>query len=167
MPIEELRRADGNSHPCLLSFPRMRACLDIDHLACRLSNEMFTLDVAIIMKLVSNLAPSSHVKFPTKIMQNNLDRFLDEVHDAKKTQKSTPNMTGRRFDRTMDMIPARPWSSKNPSVSTPVKQSTKQGNARGTNELRRGTCSINFHCPVPRSSNHIGHGKLLQTKRIL
>ena len=44
--------------------------------------------------------------------------------------QSTPNMTGRRFHRTMEMIPARPWQSKSPSVSTPIKQSTKQGNAR-------------------------------------
>ena len=28
--------------------------------------------------------------------------------------------------------PARPWKSKSPSVSIPVKRSTKQGNARGT-----------------------------------
>ena len=35
----------------------------------------------------------------------------------------------------------------------------KQGNARGTSEVRRGTSSIHFHCPVPRSSSHIGHGK--------
>ena len=34
----------------------------------------------------------------------------------------------------------------------------KQGNARGTGEVRRGTSSIHFHCPVPRSSSHIGHG---------
>ena len=33
---------------------------------------------------------------------------------------------------------------------------TKQGNARGTSEVRRGTSSNHFHCPVPRSSSHIG-----------
>ena len=36
----------------------------------------------------------------------------------------------------------------------------KQGNARGTGEVRRRTSSIHFHCPVPRSSSHIGHGKV-------
>ena len=74
-------------------------------------------------------------------------------------QGSRPNMNGRRFHRTMEMIPARPWWSKSPSVSTPIKQSTKQGNARGTSEVRRGASSIHFHCPAPRSSGHIGHGK--------
>ena len=34
----------------------------------------------------------------------------------------------------------------------------KQGNARGTGEVRRGTSSIHFHFPAPRSSSHIGHG---------
>ena len=69
---------------------------------------------------------------------------------------STPNMTGRRFHRTMEMIPALPWWSKSPSVSTPVEQSRKQGDARGASEVRRGTSSNHFHCPVPRSSSHIG-----------
>ena len=70
---------------------------------------------------------------------------------------STPNMTGRRFHRTMEMIPALPWQSKSPSVSTLSKQSTKKGDARGASEVRRGTSSIHFHCPAPRSSSHIGH----------
>ena len=69
---------------------------------------------------------------------------------------STANMTGRRFHRTMEMIPALPWKSTSPSVSTPIKKSTKQGDARGASEVRRGTSSNHFHCPVPRSSSHIG-----------
>ena len=36
----------------------------------------------------------------------------------------------------------------------------KQGNARGTGEVRHGASSIHFHCPVPLSSSHIGHGVL-------
>ena len=40
---------------------------------------------------------------------------------------STPNMTGRRFHRTMDMILARPWKSKSPSASTLIKQCTNKG----------------------------------------
>ena len=46
-----------------------------------------------------------------------------------------------------------------PQVSEyPSKQSIKQENARGMSEVRRGTSSIHFHCPVPRSSSltHIG-----------
>ena len=31
------------------------------------------------------------------------------VHPNKEKTRSTPNMTGRRFHRTMEMIPARPW----------------------------------------------------------
>ena len=62
---------------------------------------------------------------------------------------SPPNMTGRRFHRTMAMLPALPWQSKSPSVSTLSKQSTQQGDARGASEVRRGTSSIHFHCPAP------------------
>ena len=40
---------------------------------------------------------------------------------------STPNMTGRRFHRTMEMIPARPWKSKSPSVSTPINKVQNKG----------------------------------------
>ena len=69
-------------------------------------------------------------------------------------------MTGRRVHRTMEVIPALPWKSKSPSVPIPIKQSRKQGDARGASEVRRGTSSIHFHCPVPRSSSHIGHGIL-------
>ena len=72
--------------------------------------------------------------------------------------ESTPNMTGRRFHRTMEMIPALPSQSKSPSVSTPIKQSTKEGAARGGSEVRRRISPIHFHCPAPRSSSHIGHG---------
>ena len=67
-------------------------------------------------------------------------------------------MTRRRFHRTMEMILALPWWSKRPSVSILIKQSRKQGDARGTDEVRHGTSSIHFHCPAPRSSSHIGHG---------
>ena len=58
-------------------------------------------------------------------------------------------MTGRRFRRTMEMIPALRWQSRSPSVSTPMKQSTKQGTARGGSEVRRGTSSTHFRCPAP------------------
>ena len=68
-----------------------------------------------------------------------------------------PIMTGRTFHRTMEMIPPpAPGSLKTFFVSNPIKRSTKQGNARGTSEVRRGTSSNHFHCPVPRSSSHIG-----------
>ena len=86
---------------------------------------------------------------------------IGQILGGKIPQKSTPNMTGRRFHRTMEMIPAR----KSPSVSTPIKLSTKKKNARGTSEVWRRTSSIHFHCPVPRSSSHIGHGKNRGRKR--
>ena len=54
--------------------------------------------------------------------------------------------------------PRKRTNTQNPFVSTPVKQSTKQGNARGTSEVRRRISSIHFHCLVSRSSSHIGHG---------
>ena len=57
----------------------------------------------------------------------------------------------------MEMIPALPWKSRGPSVSTPIKQSTKQGDARGASEVRHGTSSNHLHCPAPRSSSYIGH----------
>ena len=54
---------------------------------------------------------------------------------------STPNMTGWRFHRIVEMIPALPWWFKSAFVSTPTKKNTKQGDARGTSEVRRGTSS--------------------------
>ena len=35
---------------------------------------------------------------------------------------STPNMTGRRFHRTADMIPRRPWKAKAPLLPDLLKQ---------------------------------------------
>ena len=77
-----------------------------------------------------------------------------------KTPFSTPNMTGRRFHRTMEMIPASPWQSKSPSASILTKQCTNKGTQGVQAEVRRGTSSIHFHCPAFRSSSHIGHGPL-------
>ena len=72
---------------------------------------------------------------------------------------STPNMTGRRFHRTMEMIPRSPLVILKPLCFHPyIKRSTKQGGARGTSEVWRGTSSNHFHCPISRSSSHIGHG---------
>ena len=67
--------------------------------------------------------------------------FLDNSHKHKgchspdhlQGPQSTPNMTGRRFHRTMEMIPALPWSSKSPSVSTPIKQKVQN---KATQEVR-------------------------------
>ena len=74
---------------------------------------------------------------------------------------STPNMTGRRFHCTMEMIPARPWLGSLKALLFPplLNKVQNKRNARGTSEVRRGTSSNHFHCPVPRSSGHIGHGK--------
>ena len=53
--------------------------------------------------------------------------------------------------------PPTPGSLK-PLLFAPLVKKTQTRNARGMSEVRRGTCSIHFHCPVPRSSSHIGHG---------
>ena len=68
------------------------------------------------------------------------------------------NMTGGRFRSTIEMIPAPSPGSLQALLFPPlIKQSTsKQGNARGASEVRRGTSSIHVHCPVPQSSSHIG-----------
>ena len=76
-------------------------------------------------------------------------------------QHSTPNMTGRRFHRTMEMIPARPWWSKSPSFPPLLNKKTKY-KTRERKGHERGTSSIRFHCPVPRSSSHIGQGNIFQ-----
>ena len=69
---------------------------------------------------------------------------------------STPNMTGRRFHRTTEAIPRRPWKAKRFFASRPTKISNKEGYARGAHEVRHGTFSIHFHRAVSRSSSHIG-----------
>ena len=57
---------------------------------------------------------------------------IQQMKDFYRTSlPSTPNMTGRRFHRTMEVIPALPWKAKNPSVSTLGKLSIKQGDVRG------------------------------------
>ena len=57
-----------------------------------------------------------------------ISRNMGPLRPCKNSQrKSTPDMTGRSFHRTMEMIPARRWSSKSHSTSTSIKQSTKQG----------------------------------------
>ena len=40
---------------------------------------------------------------------------------------STPNMTGRRFHRITEVIPRRPWKSKSPFASRPIKISINKG----------------------------------------
>ena len=40
---------------------------------------------------------------------------------------SAPDMTGRRFHRTTPAIPRRPWKSKSPFASRPLKTSIKKG----------------------------------------
>ena len=45
--------------------------------------------------------------------------------------------------------PPVPRSLKSPSVSTPIEQSRKQGDAMGASEVRRGTSSNHFHFPAP------------------
>ena len=67
---------------------------------------------------------------------------------------STPNMTGRRFHRTMKMIPRSPGSLKAflfPTLLSKVQNKWMQG-ARA---IERGTSFIRSHCPAPRSSSQI------------
>ena len=72
-----------------------------------------------------------NTRVPRSTRESNL-KIHSEVH------MSTPSMTVRRFHRTME--------------------STKQEEARGAREVRRGTSSIHVHCLAPQSSNHTGHG---------
>ena len=65
---------------------------------------------------------------------------------------STPNMTGRRFHRTIEVIPRCPWNSKSPCASSPIKTSISEGDARGAREVRDGTSSIPFHRVVSWSA---------------
>ena len=44
-----------------------------------------------------------------------------------KNPKSTPNMTGRRFHRITELIPCRPWKSKSPFASRPMKINIRKG----------------------------------------
>ena len=74
-----------------------------------------------------------------------------------KEGQSAPNMTGRRFHRTTEAIPCRPWKSKSPFASRPMKISIKKGDARGAREVRRGTSSIHFRRAVPGSSSHMSY----------
>ena len=41
--------------------------------------------------------------------------------------QSTPNMTGQRFHRTAEVIPRRPWKSKSPFASRPIRTSRNKG----------------------------------------
>ena len=67
-----------------------------------------------------------------------LGQFVDTEYD----RANVPPYNGN------DPPPA-PGCLKRSLFSNPIKRSTKQGNARGTSEVRRGTSSNHFHCPVP------------------
>ena len=53
------------------------------------------------------------LEFPIRanhpIRANRANRFARIMPLSESELLSTPNMTGRRFHRTMEMIPARPW----------------------------------------------------------
>ena len=42
-------------------------------------------------------------------------------------RRSIPNMTGRMFHRTKEMIPRRPWKAKSPFASRPIRISINKG----------------------------------------
>ena len=67
---------------------------------------------------------------------------------------STPNMTGRRFHRTTEALPRRPWKAKRFFASRPIKISIKKG-TRGV-RTRYDTVLFPFISIVPRSSSHVG-----------
>ena len=52
---------------------------------------------------------------------------------------SAPNMTGQKFHRTAEVIPRRPWKSKSPFVSKPIKTSITRGRKGREHEVRRGS----------------------------
>ena len=52
------------------------------------------------------------------------------------SQHSAPNMTGGRFHRTTEAIPRRPWKSKSPFASGPMKISIKRGTRGGRGTTR-------------------------------
>ena len=71
-----------------------------------------------------------------------------------------------KFNAEYDRAKVPPYNGNDPppapgSLKAPLfPPLLNKGNARGTSEVRRGTSSIHFHCPVPRSSSHSGHGKI-------
>ena len=58
-------------------------------------------------------------------------------------------MTGRRFHRTTEAIPRRPWKSKSPFASRPMKININRATRGGAREVQRGTSSICFRRTVP------------------
>ena len=63
--------------------------------------------------------------------------------------------------------PPAPGSLKALLFPPLLNKATNKGNARGASEVRRATSSIHFHCPVPRSSSHIGHGFFSRRRKTL
>ena len=55
------------------------------------------------------------------------------------------SMTRRRFQRTTEVIPRRPWKSKNHFASRPIKIGINTGTVKGAREVQSGTSSIHFH----------------------
>ena len=75
---------------------------------------------------------------------------FQDFHSLTKALLSTPKYDRLKVSTVQwKRSPPAPGSLKNPSASTLVKTMYKQGNARGTGKVRRGTSSIHFHCPVP------------------
>ena len=74
------------------------------------------------------------------------------------------------FDTEYDRAKAAPHNGNDPppapgslkrSLFPPLLNNVENKGTQGVpSEVRRGTSSIHFHCPVPRSSSHIGHGDL-------
>ena len=73
-----------------------------------------------------------------------------KTRERKERVLSTPNMTGRRFHRTMDMIPAAPGSLKAPLLP-PLLNNVQTRERKG---YRRGTAR-NFLHSFPLSSSPV------------
>ena len=69
---------------------------------------------------------------------------------------SSPNMTGRRFHRATEVIPRRPWKSKSPFASKPIK--TSKNNTRTQGWGARGTTRYFLHS-FPSCSPPVYMGK--------
>ena len=76
-----------------------------------------------------------------------------EDHAPRKSTLRTGYICTPNFDTEHDRakVPPRNGNDHRPSLAV-------QKDAGGASEVRRGTSSINFHCPAPRSSRHLGRG---------
>ena len=75
----------------------------------------------------------------------------------------------RHFDTEYDRAKVPPYNGNNPPPAPrslkallfpPLLNNVENKGTQGVRARYAGTSSIHSHCPVPRSSSHIGHGLL-------